>query len=192
VYDVPSEYGFHRLIAPFTTRGAIVARIERDGWICVHGGSVLFAFRSLTPAAWITPDRKEGLDLYATAPDCRRGGWILESVPVTRFPADNPADALEAFARAIATLARAALDLQASPLRLTYTGLSGRELDLIWKPTGASYAGECRVDGRPVDYPSFQLFDVRDAAGRGIAPPAPGLSLNPSMSLPVPNPPGSF
>ncbi len=172
VYDVPADYGFHRVIAPFTTRGAIVSRIERDGWICTHGGSVLFAFRTLTPATWLTPDHKEGLDLYATAPDCRRGGWILETAPPARYPAASPAAALEAFAADMTARTRATLNLAVTPLRLTFTNFDGYTLDLTWKPPAAAYAGECRVNGRPVDYSVFPLLDILDSGSRTIALPA--------------------
>lgn len=171
LYDVPADYGFQRLVVPFTTRGAIVARIERDGWVCAHGGSVLFAYRSLTPSTWLKPDTREGLDRYATAPDAARGGWILETSPVSPFAAATPEAELAAFAAALAARTRFTTDLSATPLRLQFTNLVGRRLDLTWKPPAATYKGECRVDDTVIDYPSFPRFDVQDIAGRFIAPP---------------------
>ena len=175
LHDVPADYGFHRVVAPFTTCGALLARLEREGWVCAHGGSVLFAFRTLTPASWLPPDRREGLDLYATAPDARRGGWILETSPVAPFAAPTPDAELAAFAAALVSRTRLSSSLDApsaTPLRLRFQNLAGRTLDLTWKPPAAPYVGEGLIDDTPVDYSAFPRLDVRDAARSVFPPPA--------------------
>lgn len=171
LFDVPADYGFQRLVVPFTTRGAIVARLERAGWVCAHGGSVLFAFRSLTPASWIEPDKREGLDRYATAPDVRRGGWVLQTSPVAPFAGGSAADELERFASTLVARARVAPRLDAEVPVLVYDDLAGRRLELLWKDPAAPYAGECRVDGQVIDYASYPRLEVLDAAGKTVALP---------------------
>ncbi len=169
VYDVPAGYGFQRVIAPFTTRGAIVARLERDGWVCAHGGSVLFAFRSLTPSSWLKPDPREGLDLYATAPDARRGGWVLETSPLSAFAGGGVEAELARFADGLVARVRFEPGPDSAAPSLAFVNLAGRRLELRWKAPAAAYAGECRVDGAALDYTAFPRLQVRDAAGRGFS-----------------------
>ena len=161
VYDVPADYGFSRLIAPFTTHGAILARVERDGWVCAHGGSVLFAFRSLTPAHWLSPDHREGLDLYAS--DAARGGWVLETVPVAGFAGGGVEAELARFAEAMVTRTKLDAASGAAPQCVVFTNLAGHHLELTWKSPEKAYAGECRMDGRPIDYAAFPLLDLPTA-----------------------------
>ncbi len=158
LHDVPPDYGFHRVIAPFTTRGAINARLERAGWVCAHGGSVLFAFRHLTPAAWLAPEKRERLDLYAA--DSPRGGWILETSPVAPFAGGTAEDELSRFADALAARTEIEADLAATPPRLRFANLAGHRLEIAWKPPGEPYHDECKVDGAVVDYSRWPRLDV--------------------------------
>lgn len=185
LYDVPADYGFQRLVVPFTTRGAIITRLEHDGWVCAHGGSVLFAYRSLTRSTWLKPDTREGLDRYATANDAARGGWILETSPVAAFAAATPEAELAAFAAALTARTRFTTDLSVTPLRLQFTNLAGRQLDLTWKPPAAAYANECQVDGTPVDYTAFPPLAIQDANGRAFRlPPTNPTQTSTSASNP--------
>ena len=156
LHDVPADYGFHVLRAPFTTTGAILARVETNGWIACHGGSVLFGFRSVLPGNWGKPDTRERLDLFECPQP--RNGWVLETSPVTPFAGGGTAAELRRFAAALATRTRLGGDVTRAPPRLTFTNLLGRELDLTWNPGGKPYAGECRVDGKVIDYTQAPLL----------------------------------
>lgn len=158
IHDVPPDYGFQRAIVPFTTRGAIKARIEKDGWIFAHGGTVLFAFRFLTPGAWLPPDQKERLDLYSS--DSPRGGWILETSPAERFQGESEEQQLANFADAVLKKARVEADLEMTPISLCYVNLQGRRLQITWKTPGTPYRGECRVDGKVVEYDKWPRLDA--------------------------------
>lgn len=164
VYDVPPDYGFHRAIAPFTIRGAIEARIEKDGWIFAHGGTVLFAFHFLSPATWLPPDQKEHLDLYSA--DSPRGGWILETSPAGSFPGDTAEQQLQNFADVVLKKTRISADVNKTPVSLSYVNLKGDRLEITWKTPGTRYRGECRVNDRVIDYDKWPRLD------------APGMQLS--------------
>ena len=161
VYDVPEEYGFWKSHAPFTQGGAILKRIERDGWIICHGGSMLFAFRYTRPAKWSKPNTKEQLDLYDC--DAPRGGWILETTALAPFAGGGTEAELQRFADALISKTKIMDKTTASPPRLTFTNLKGRTLDLTWKPMDAPLKDQCLVDGKLLDYSRFNLLETSKA-----------------------------
>jgi hypothetical protein len=156
VYDVPEEYGFWKTRAPFTTTGAIVKRMEKDGWVLCHGGSMLFAFRFTEASRWDKPNAREQLELYLC--DARRGGWILETSPLAPFAGGGPDAELQRFAEAIASRTKVGGDTRQSPPRLVFKNLAGHMLDLKWKPLVEPLADECKLNGRHVDYSKFPLL----------------------------------
>ena len=148
VYEVPESYGFWKLTAPFTTGGAIARRIERDGWVFCHGGSVLFAFRSVRPAHWGKPDIHDQLDLLEC--DERRNGWILETSTLAPFAGGGVEAELERFANAVRDKTRMGDEVASHPPRLRFTNLAGHTLELRWHPPAEPYSGQCLLDGQPV------------------------------------------
>lgn len=160
-YDVPAEYEFWKMRAPFTRDGAIVLRKERDGWIFCHGGSLLFAFRSLRPARWFEPDAREHLDLYGC--DDPRNGWILETARVTAFAGGGVESELDRFADAVAGKTKIGGSIDASPPRVVFKNLSGHTLDLLWHAPSESYAGQCRLDEKTVEYADYPLLGAPGA-----------------------------
>lgn len=166
LYDVPASYGFWKIAAPFTTHGAIARRSERDGWVFCHGGSMLFAFRSMRPAHWAKPNAHESLDLLEC--DESRNGWILETSPLAPFAGGGIAAELDRFADAVLSKTKIAGDTIAVPPRLIFTNLAGHTLDLRWHPPAEKFCGQCVLDGKPVDYDSFPLLatpGVRQTVG---------------------------
>jgi hypothetical protein len=150
VYAVPAIFPYYKLYAPFTTRGAIVKRIERAGWVFCHNGSMLMGFFSAKPHTWgKTP--WEGCDLLWC--DARTNGWVLETSELKPFAGGGADAELNRFADAV--LAKTKVDASgittASP-RLRFTSLTGHTLDLTWLPHQARYAGQSKVDGVTVDY----------------------------------------
>jgi hypothetical protein len=161
VYDVPEDYGFWKLQAPFTTGGAIVRRSERDGWVLCHGGSVLFAFRSVRPARWGKPDARLMLDLLECAE--RRNAWILETSPVAPFGGGGSDAELKRFAEAVLAKTSVEAELDTGAPAIAFRNLAGRTLALRWHAPGDPYGGHCLVDGKQVDYGAYPLFSTAGA-----------------------------
>ena len=175
VYDVPTAYGFQRLAAPFVQSGAIVKRVEHDGWIVCHGGSVLFAFRTIVPGAWAKPAAREHLDLYES--NEARNGWVLETSPVEPFAGGGVEMELARFADAVVSKTHLSADIQASPLRLAFKNLTGHTLELTWHPVGQTYGGQCRIDDEPVNYAGYPLLDapnIHQSLGGPLVAQLPG------------------
>ena len=157
ISSVPKDFPFWKMYAPFTRRGAIVRRLEKDGWVFCHGGSVLFAFRYAQPAAWGAPMNRENCDVLWS--DARNNGWVLETVPVAAYGGGSPDAELGRFMEAV--LSRTKLDvssLETFRPALSYRSLDGHQLDMTYRPHGAMYTDQNRIDGRPVDYRAFPLF----------------------------------
>ena len=154
---VPTTFPYWKNYAPFTRRGAIVARSEADGWVFCHGGGVLFAFRYLTPATWGKPRDKEQVDVLTT--DARTTGWVLETALPADFAGGDAQAELARFAAAIQARVRIDAAGLAQPIpQITVTGLSGQRLDLVFRPFGTAYTDQHRIDGKPVAYASFPLL----------------------------------
>lgn len=157
VTAVPDDYPYWRIEVPFSTTGSIVKRIERDGWVCCHAGSILFAFHLFGDSRWTDPRAKERCDVLTS--DARRTGWILETSPLEPF-ADGGIDAeLDRFAAAV--VARTAVDASRLAMerpRLLFTSLSGHVLDITYRPHGEPYASQHTINGTAVDYDSFPLL----------------------------------
>lgn len=158
VYDVPEEYGFWKSRAPFTTTGAIVRRLEKDGWVLCHGGGMLFAFRFTGPSRWDKPNTRENLDLLLC--DSRRGGWILETSKLAPFAGGGPDAELQRFGEAVVSRTRIGGKVSGSPPRLVFKNLEGSTLDLTWKPLPDPLKDECKLNGKPVDYSKFPLLQA--------------------------------
>jgi len=153
VYAVPADYPYWKLYAPFTTRGAMVKRIERAGWIFCHNGSMLMGFYTVKPHSW---GKKQMEDCDLLWCDARTNGWVLETSELKPFAGGGVDAELNRFADAV--LAKAKVDssgLNSANPRLRYTSLTGHTLDLAWLPHKARYAGQSKVDGVAVDYPAW-------------------------------------
>jgi hypothetical protein len=153
VYAVPTDYPYWKLYAPFTTRGAIVKRIERAGWVFCHNGSMLMGFYTVKPHSW---GKKQMEDCDLLWCDARTNGWVLETSELKPFAGGGVDAELNRFADAV--LAKTKVDsssITAANPRLRYTSLTGHTLDLTWLPHKARYAGQSKVDGQIVDYPSW-------------------------------------
>ncbi len=158
VYAVPESYGFWRMTAPFTTRGAICARLERDGWVFAHGGTVLFGFRSAAPAAWGKPNTREKFDPYVCEEP--RNAWVIETSPVNDFAGGGSEAELRRFADEVQKRTSLEVDLTAPAPKAIYTNLKGNKMELDWTEPGKIYQGSCRIDGHVVDYESYPLLGV--------------------------------
>ena len=157
VTAVPDDYPYWQIQVPFSTTGSIVKRIERDGWICCHAGSMLFAFWLGGEPRWAPHRDQERCDVFVS--DARRTGWILETSPLTGFAGGGTDAELDRFADAI--IARTTVDdsqLATERPRLAFTSLSGHVLDIAYRPHGEPYVSQHTIDGQAVDYNSFPLL----------------------------------
>lgn len=155
VYNVPDDYLFHRFYVPFPQSGAIVKRAENSNWIFCHGGSVLFAFRTIKPYTWGKP--REACDVLWC--DARKNGWILETSEVAPYAGGEPVAELARFASDV--LKKTSIDasgLDAKTPRLRYTSLTGHTLDIVYMPHAIPYTNQHQIDGKPVDYRAFPLM----------------------------------
>jgi hypothetical protein len=156
VYDVPADYGYWVSRAPFTTTGAIIKRQEKGAWVFCHGGRVLFAFRFLGVSRWEPPNRRENLELLRC--DAARGGWILETSPVAPFAGGGEEAELQRFSDAVLTRTEIGGDVRKERPQLVFKNLKGHQLDLTWKPLIDRLQGECKLNGKAVDYGKFPLL----------------------------------
>ena len=153
VYAVPTNFPYWKLYAPFTTRGAIVKRIERAGWVFCHNGSMLMGFYTVKPHSW---GKKQMEDCDLLWCDARANGWVLETSELKPFAGGGVDAELNRFADAVLAKTKVdSSDITTANPRLRYTSLAGHTLDLTWLPQKARYTGQSKVDGVAVDYPSW-------------------------------------
>ena len=155
IYNVPEDYPYYKMYVPFTTRGAIVKRIEGSGWVFCHNGSMLMAFRSIKPYTWDTTKWNECDLLWCNA---RKNGWIVETSELSAFAGGGVDLELSKFADSI--LAKTAIvetEIDLANPKLTYRSLNGTTLELTYLPHRAKYSDQCRIDGKSVDYESWPL-----------------------------------
>ncbi len=156
LYSVPEHYPYYKLYAPFTTRGAILKRIERSGWVFCHNGAMLMAFHCVKPHTW-SKQRWSNNDLLWC--DARKNGWVLETAELKHFAGGGVDAELNRFAQAmLASTTVDATGIDQSQPRLAYTSLSGHQLDLTWLPHSAAYTNQARINGQPVDYLGWPLL----------------------------------
>lgn len=168
-----SDYGFYRMYAPFSKTGSIVKKVEADGWVFCHAGSMLFAFKSIKPYIMDT----QGMDFDVLWCSEKKNGWILETSELAPYATGNVATELEAFKSDI--LAKTSIDAtgidDVNP-RLVYTSLNGSTLDLTYRPHGtkSQYAGQCKINNVPVNYSIFPMIDS-PFAHQEVYDPAKGV-----------------
>lgn len=154
--DVPPDYPYWKIYAPFPRHGGIVARMEKGGWIFCHGGSMLFAFYTVAPHTWGKPQQ----DCDVLWSDARQNGWILQTSELAPFAGGGAQAELQRFAEAI--LAKTRIDashVHENPPRLIYTSLTGQQFDLTYRPHGEPYSDQNKIDGQTVDYTRYPLLD---------------------------------
>jgi len=131
-----------------------LARLVEDasGWIFAQGGNAYIAYRPLAAYLWRpyfryksvwTGERENAGDKLLRS-DSRRNGTLLQVASAGEFPS------FEAFKAAIVSLP---LEFRLEPVPLVkFTTLRGKQLV-------CTYGAAPVVDGRPVDYAEWKLFD---------------------------------
>ncbi len=156
IYNVPDADLFWKFYVPFTQSGAIVKRAENSGWIFCHGGSVLFAFKSIKPCTWGRP--QERCDVLWC--DARKNGWILETSELKPYAGGDVTTELARFASDVLKKLKIDADgIESKVPRLRYTSIAGHTLDITFTPFKTAYKDQHKIDGAPVDYRAFPLMD---------------------------------
>ncbi|WP_282937266.1 X2-like carbohydrate binding domain-containing protein [Paenibacillus sp. RC67] len=175
VYNVSDpNYGFSTMYVPFSKSGSIVKRIESDGWIFRHTGSMMFAFKPIKSFTWDT----QPIDYDIVWSDQLKNGWILETTELTPYATGNVDSELEAFKNDI--LSKASIDASAIDAvnpRLTYKSIYGYTLDLTYRPHAATYVGQNKLNGVPVNYSAYPMIDM-PWAHQDVGSPVLNLQYN--------------
>lgn len=165
VYNVPTTYiqgKRYRIYVPFSKKG-IKKRIESDGWVFCHTGTMLFAFKSLEPYTWESSifDVKDHDVLTLQDELCRKGGWILETSEIEpAYKADTREEELELFKNAI--LSRTVIekiDYESGNPAIRYTSLDGDILRLRFFAPTVAYNNNYEVNGVPLVLSEEYLFN---------------------------------
>lgn len=156
LYDVPASYPYYKMYVPFSSSGSILKRIERDGWIFCHNGSMLMAFRSLEPCQW---GKKWGANDMLWC-EQRRNAWVLETAELRDFAGGGVDEELQRFISAI--MKRVTWDVSRMKDQLptiAFTNLSGKRMQLTWQPHGKPYTGQASIDGVSLSYLDYPMHD---------------------------------
>ena len=157
VTSVPENYPHWKMYAPFTTTGAILKRVEKDGWVFCHGGSVMFAFRYAQPAHWEKHRPKENCDVLRS--EARKNGWMLQTAPAADFAGGGADAELARFSDEVIQKVRFdASSIDAPRPKLTVRTLDGTILEINHRPHKEPYKDQHRINGRTVPYDKFPHF----------------------------------
>lgn len=160
LYDIPAGSRFP-LVTTFFSRDLVGTVQDKSGWIFTQGGPVYIAYRPFAPGTWKPNDwtgllRHGGGGWISTGfaqwgtghrcfvSDALRNGFVLQVAPVRDYPSFG------AFQEAVRAL----------PIRFstagrpeaTFTALDGSVLH-------AAYGSTPSINGQPVDYRDWPLFD---------------------------------
>ncbi len=148
------EYPYYKLYAPFPATGSVLRRLEKDGWVFCHNGSMLMGFFSIKPCKW---GKKWGNHDMLWC-DARQNGWILETSELKPFAGGGVDAELERFSTAV--VKRTRLDASAinAPVpSIKYRTLAGNEMEFTWQPHQEPYKDHLKVDGTPMVFPQDLL-----------------------------------
>ncbi|MFE2638128.1 fibronectin type III domain-containing protein [Streptomyces scopuliridis] len=154
------------------TNGSIRERRDVDGWTIANTGSMYFAYKLAKPATWYhqtpndpankvktttqnhpTASLSYSYDILRSQADTN--GWVLESADASAY-----AD-FDAFVKAVTGTTRVDVShLEDTNPRLVYHSLSGDDLDITVDSASEAPAATHLVNGTPVDYGSYKLFDT--------------------------------
>ncbi len=159
IYNVPESYiggKRYQIYVPFTKRG-IVKRVEADGWILCHTGSMMFAFRTLEPYVWNKFDSPKGLPrnydvLSLLDTSCRKGAWILECTEITpELQGSNVNEELGKFKQLILKKAKISTrNYDSSRPSVTFVNTAGVNMEITYFPPTEAYKGQYKLNGKSI------------------------------------------
>jgi hypothetical protein len=160
LYDIPTGARFP-IIDTFFSRDLAHRDPDKSGWIFCQGGPVYFGYRPLAPGTWRTmgwtgllQSRNDswfsggylnyGRNNLCLVSSSLKNGYIVQVAPARSYRS------FENFKAAVRALP-VHFTLEPAP-EVTFTGLDGKILH-------ARYGGVFQVNGNPVDYTHWPLFD---------------------------------
>lgn len=165
VYNVPQSYingKRYRIYVPFSKKG-IKERIEADGWVFCHTGSMLFAFKTLEAYTWDNNDfAVDGHDVLTLQDkSCRKGAWLLETSEVSPdYEGGSRLEELQRFKEAVLTRTHVEqIDYDTDKPTVRYTSLDGNVLQLHFFPPTEAYQDNYMVDGVALTLSDEYLFN---------------------------------
>ena len=160
LYDIAPGARFPH-ITTFFSRDLTGVQEDKSGWIFAQGGPVYIAYRPFAPGEWKPYDWtgllrggaggfiSTGFDEWGAGHRCYvsaalRNGYVVQVAPVRDYPD------FDAFKQAVRALPLT-FSTKGKP-EATFTALDGKSLR-------ARYGETPTVDGRPLDYAHWPLFD---------------------------------
>lgn len=165
IFSVPEDYlegKYYQIYVPFSKAG-IKHRIEREGWVFSHTGTMMFAFRTIEPYTWNQAIfSEEGYDMLSLADaTLRNGGWILETTEITEeFQSESMKEELNKFSDAILQQTKIQqLNYDSETPGLSYIGLNGNRLEIEFFPPTEAYNGQYRINDQSVPLEEHYLLN---------------------------------
>ncbi|MEM7770018.1 MAG: hypothetical protein AAF327_05850 [Cyanobacteria bacterium P01_A01_bin.37] len=144
---------------------AVVAELEEQGWLFIHGGTALIGVYVVDGYTW-----RESLDVLGSPfrqfhSDRQRNGFVIQTAPVEEFAAATPEAELSAFAEVVTNTTEIAPEnVDQNRPRLSFISLSGDMLKI-------EFNGDRTVNGEVVNYRDWPLFQnpwMRSEAGEFV------------------------
>lgn len=160
LYDMPAGNRFPH-ITTFFSRDLENTMEDASGWIFTQGGPIYIAYRPFAPGVWKKNDwtgllaggaggwvstgaNQWGVGHKCLVSDALKNGYVVQVAPTREF------ESFEAFKTAVRALP-ISFSTDDVP-EATFTALDGTELQ-------ARYGDTPTVNGEPIDYASWPLFD---------------------------------
>jgi len=155
VFNVPIDYNnngdkLFRLYVPFSQKG-IQKRIEKNGWVICHTGTMMFAFKTTQLYTW-AKDRykiKNHDVLILKDEKCRKGSWILETTEIKPdIKGQNMDEELNNFASKLERLTEVKIvNYDSENPEIHYKSMAGDVLDLTYFPPITPYLDQYKING---------------------------------------------
>ena len=148
-----------KYIAGPVSRAAVVAQLESDGWLFLHGGSVLIAVRTMNPYFWTDLAGVGGVgtddDFDFLRSDGLKNAVVIETARPLDYDGTGPGQVLQRFRDDI--LADTSLTFDPAVPAVTWVNLDGDELELRFSPVVGG--NERWINGEPIDLVGYPLID---------------------------------
>lgn len=158
VYNVPEDYNsngdkLYKIYVPFSRKG-IKKRIEKNGWIICHTGTMLFAFKTTEPYQWTNNSYKiKNHDvLILKNENCRKGSWVLETTEITPdIKGKNPEEELNKLASKLEKLTELkTINYNSETPEILYKSLDGETLDITYFAPTIPNSDQYKVNGKVI------------------------------------------
>jgi len=132
---------------------AVVEQIEEDGWLFVHGGTVLIGAKVINGYTWEDPLDVIGTEFKRFHSEADRNGVVIQTAAVEDFSGDSPRTVLEGFANAVKSQTEIdASEVDSNRPKLRFVDLAGNVLEM-------EFSGDRTINGQVVDYLDWPLFE---------------------------------